>query len=398
MPSSSLSGPVRVLVDPVPRDVDPAADPHVVVALDVVEKARERRCAPGPAHEPHVQAERHHLWLVGALRIEDVEGVPYVSEPLVAGSEAAEQPELHVVVVEGVGNDEVGLAGHEGPVWQVVVVGVGVVEKSAFLDDQAARVGTEPARVPAERSAPGHAREALDGTSDMFALDLLADELVVDPAPAVAHDLVAGFHDRRGGLGVALERHRDGEDADLDAVLGERAHEAPEPGAASVLVHRLDLKIAHTPERRQADDFLQERLGLGVPVQHGALTTLLVVHDDLQGQPRAARPLRIGRRLAVPDEIARVLHSEGGCAPLPTGGAGLRPALALPPPRIRLRQQSRRSKATTRTLPAAHIRPIPVAPRLSVLSRDPVAPAGAERARAAARPAPAWAGEASRRS
>src|SRR5437763_538096 len=101
---TSLTGPVRVPVDPVPRDVDPAADPHVLVALDVVEVARERRGAPGPAHEPHVQAERHHLRSVGALRIEDVEGVPNVGKPLVAGGEAAGQPELHVVVVEGVGN------------------------------------------------------------------------------------------------------------------------------------------------------------------------------------------------------------------------------------------------------------------------------------------------------
>ena len=255
------------------------------------------------------------------------------------------------------------LARHEGPVWQIVVVGVGVVEKSAFLDDQAARVGTEPAGVPAERSAPCHAREALDGASDVLALDLLAHELVVDPAPAVAHDLVPRFHNGGGGLGMALERHRHGEDADLDPVAGERPHEAPEPDAAAVLVHRLDLKISHALERRQTDDLLQIRLGLGVPVQGGALAALLVVHDDLQRQASAAGPLGIGRHLAVPDEVARVLSSEGAstapsdASPRSTcaGGAGAR-TRSLSPVR-------------------AHTRPMPVAPRLSVVSGEPGAPA-----------------------
>src|SRR5438093_1627878 len=126
--ASCRSGPVWVLLDPVSRDVDPAADPHAVVPLDVVEEAREGGGPARPPHEPHV-----------------------------------------------------------------------------------------------------------------IALDLLADELIVDPLPAVAHDLVAGLDDRGRGLGVALERHGYGEDADLDAVRCERAHEAPEADAATILVHRLDL-------------------------------------------------------------------------------------------------------------------------------------------------------------
>jgi len=76
--------------------------------------------------------------------------------------------------------------------------------------------------------------------------------------------------------------------------------------------------------------------GLGVPCSTER-PRLLVVHDDLQGQPRAARPLRIGRRLAVPDGDRAGTSLGGGCAPLPTGGAGLRPALALPPPGFGLR-------------------------------------------------------------
>ena len=43
-----------MLLDPVPGDIDPPANPHLVVTLDVVEEPRERRGAPGPTDEAHV--------------------------------------------------------------------------------------------------------------------------------------------------------------------------------------------------------------------------------------------------------------------------------------------------------------------------------------------------------
>src|SRR5207244_2775062 len=156
-----------------------------------------------------------------------------------------------------------------------------------FLDDQAARVGTEAPRVPAERAAAGQACEALHGATHVRALDLLAHELIVDPAPAVAHDFVPGLDDGGGGVRGSLERHGHGEYADLDAVLGEDAHEAPESRAGPVLVHRLDLKVAHALQDRHAHDFLQARLGLAVAVQDRSLAAFFVVHHDLERETGA---------------------------------------------------------------------------------------------------------------
>src|SRR5256885_12068031 len=48
-----------------------------------------------------------------------------------------------------------------------------------------------------------------------------------------------------------------------------------------------------------ADDFLEERLGDVVTVEDRALAALLVVHDDLESEASATRPLGIGRRGAV---------------------------------------------------------------------------------------------------
>ena len=307
--------------------------------------------------------------MIGALRVEHVERVSRVGEPIIAGREATGKSELHVVDVQGVGDDQVRLARHDGPVRQIVVVGVRVVEKAALLDHETPRVGTEPAGVPAERPGAGHARQALDRAPDVVTLDLLAHELVVDPLPAVAHDLVAGLDDRRRGLVVALERHRHREHADLDAVRGERAHEAPEADAASVFVHRLDLEVAHALERRQAHDFLQVGLGFPVPVQDRPLAAFLVVHDDLEGQARAAGPLRIRRLLPVSNQVTRIAHSEGGVAPHPQSeGASTAPSEGSPRSSC-AGGAGARTRSSSRV--AAHTLPMPVAPRLSPTSRAP---------------------------
>src|SRR5207237_21398 len=94
-----------------------------------------------------------------------------------------------------------------------VVLGDLVGAASDGGDDEPARVRAEPSRVPAERTAARHLRQALDREPDVLALDGLAHELVVDPAPAVAHHLVAGLDDRPRRLRVPFERHRDGEEA-----------------------------------------------------------------------------------------------------------------------------------------------------------------------------------------
>ena len=64
-----------MLLHPMPRDVDPARDPHVLMPHHVVEQALQPGGTGGMADQPHVQADRHHLRVRGTLLAQHVEGV-----------------------------------------------------------------------------------------------------------------------------------------------------------------------------------------------------------------------------------------------------------------------------------------------------------------------------------
>jgi hypothetical protein len=64
--------------------------------------------------------------------------------------------------------------------------------------------------------------------------------------------------------------------------------------------------VAHAFERRRADDLGKEGFGSLVAVQNGALAALLIVEHELQGEARAARPLRLGRLPPIADQVTRI--------------------------------------------------------------------------------------------
>ncbi len=236
---------------------------------------------------------------------------------MVGGVEALRAGEAHVVGVERVGHHQVRLAlahgGFDlGPEGQVVAVVVGVVDEAAVLDDEAARVGAVAAGVPAQRRAARQLADDLHADAHVLALGGFVDVLVVDPAPAVAGDLVAQVHKGLRHIRMALQRHRHAKDRQRQAALFELAQDAPDACARAVLIEALH---AHVPRRVgcRADDLGEERLGARVAVQHAVLAAFFVVEDELQGDARAAGPLGVGRGLAVTDEIARIVLVGHGC-------------------------------------------------------------------------------------
>ena len=122
-PRGVSSGAGRMNRHPVPRDGGAIAQPDGVVALDMIDEARKRADAAGPADEPAVQPDRHHARLaLGAAPIQPVERIPHIGEELLAEVEPLPAGHPAIVGVEAVGNDEMVAPGDASPVRKIVVV------------------------------------------------------------------------------------------------------------------------------------------------------------------------------------------------------------------------------------------------------------------------------------
>src|SRR5690606_40937631 len=100
-----------------------------------------------------------------------------------------------------------GAALHGLPERQLVCIGVGVIQETAFLADQSPGVDARAiAAVPPERTLSDSGFERGDGTPDVLALFFFGQLVVLYPAPAVAAYVVAHFTDLGRGQGIALER------------------------------------------------------------------------------------------------------------------------------------------------------------------------------------------------
>src|SRR5271156_3215417 len=98
------------------------------------------------------------------------------------------------------------------PVRKIVVVRVGVVEKTALLDDEPPRVLARCiTAIPAERPFTDGLLERCDRALHLCTLFIDVHVLETDPAPAVRAHLVPGRCDRARRLRIAFERERGAE-------------------------------------------------------------------------------------------------------------------------------------------------------------------------------------------
>ena len=106
----------RVMLNPMLRDLQPAAHPHLLVAEHVVDEARQGVRPPRSAAEAAMQADRHHLRLAFPLEIETVEGGLEIVEEIVARHPAGVGRELEVIRVERIGGEQTRLASDGRPI------------------------------------------------------------------------------------------------------------------------------------------------------------------------------------------------------------------------------------------------------------------------------------------
>src|SRR5262249_18761532 len=144
-----------------------------------------------------------------------------------------------------------------------------------------------------------------DREPDLTALLDPAQLVVLDPAIAVAADVVTRLGDRLRRGRVALQRECAPVHGHRELALGERAVDPPEPGTAAVPVDRLDGEVAFAgPE--PAERHLRENRLRDVVVGDRVLRALFVVQDEIDREPRTPWPLGIGRTAAVADHVARI--------------------------------------------------------------------------------------------
>ncbi len=159
------------------------------------------------------------------------------------------------------------------------------------------------------RALAGQLGEDAHGLEHVFAFLRFVHVLVVDPAVAVAADLVAVGDHLADRFRVALGGHGHGEHGERQVVLFKELEQAPYAGTAAVFVERFHAHVALALERLGGDHLGEEGFGLGIPVQDVALAAFLVVEDEGEGDARIVRPVRVGNVVAVTDQVAWIVSA-----------------------------------------------------------------------------------------
>ena len=120
--------------------------------------------------------------------------------------------------------------------------------------------------------------------------------------------MAVGDH-RPDHLRVALRRHGHGEHGERHVASLEQLEQAPDPGAAAVFVERFHAHVAHALQGLGSHHLGKERLGLLVAMQDAALATFFVIEHEGQGDAGIAGPVRVGRVVAVSDQVAWVVSA-----------------------------------------------------------------------------------------
>src|ERR1700736_5710951 len=110
---------------------------------------------------------------------------------------------------------------------------------------------------------------------------------MLDPAPPVA----ARRADCGGGLGIALQREGTAEHGHRHLPLVEQAEQAPEADAAAIFEHALAGEVAALDALYQSMRLGKPELGKAFPILHGGLRALLIIHDEIDREPRPVRPI-----------------------------------------------------------------------------------------------------------
>src|SRR5579883_59536 len=294
----------RMRLAPMLGDVAAGAEPDAVAFRRIVEELDQPRRLAWPADQPVMQRHAHDLRPLGAFLVEQIEAIDHVSGEFVGGAEAGVAVETVVVGFERIGDDEVIVIAHANPEGQLVAEIVAVVPEAAMLDQEPARIDARPAVEPADGRRAGQLLDRGDGALDMLALLVFLHLVIIEPAPAMADDLVSVFDEGASQFGAHIQAADDAEHADFHAETLEDAQQPPAADARPVFEDRFDQRATPAGISWKAD-IGEQVLRMRVALQDRMLAAGLDIEIEIDGDPRVARPARVRRVGAVAEKVAR---------------------------------------------------------------------------------------------
>ncbi len=142
-----------VMFMPVACNVDAFGDPDFVVALYVIEETLQCCRASRTTNQTAVKANRHHLRRTFCtLTVKHVERIFEVGVELIAGVKALWCCKAHIIGVERIRHNEMRTFRSLDPIRQFIGIGIGGIEKAAFLHHKLERVIGRFALINAKRT------------------------------------------------------------------------------------------------------------------------------------------------------------------------------------------------------------------------------------------------------
>mmetsp|Transcript_28757 Transcript_28757/g.77869 ORF Transcript_28757/g.77869 Transcript_28757/m.77869 type:complete len:295 (+) Transcript_28757:2428-3312(+) len=217
----------------------------------------------------------------------------------------------HVVLDQRVRNDQVRfsvIAVFKSPVRKIIVVGVGIVQESSFLDGQSPRVDAGLSLIQSHRPLSEECLVDLDRPFDVFPFDIFFHVLVVPPAVSVAGNfplflLLDGTND----LHVAFQSHAGSPNSNRNLSAGKQSMQSPESGPGTILVHTFDIQVALVGVWLGIRSIVRQEAFTGlVSVQETHLATFFVIDDKIQGNFCRLWPMGMDWMRSVPNDISLV--------------------------------------------------------------------------------------------
>src|SRR5208282_3265492 len=198
------------------RDLSAGAKPHSVVLTRMLQEFNQPHRLGWAANQPVVKIDRHHLRMLGALFVKEIETVHHVARKPVGRPKPRVAVEAIVIGLIRGWNHEMAALAEPDPEGQLVAEIVPVIQEAAVLDQQTPRIVAWSTIEPAHRRLPRKPLDAGDREANMLALGLLIDFEIVGPPVAVTDNLMAVGDEGLRQLGTLLKRPDDAANADLD--------------------------------------------------------------------------------------------------------------------------------------------------------------------------------------